>query len=48
MEKENKNDSMLNQWEDLRTVNENYSADSDIELYCEDLGKLRLAAWAVI
>ncbi|MBS6262584.1 MAG: hypothetical protein KH549_05475 [Clostridium sp.] len=35
-------------WEDSRSVNESYSSDTEVELYCEYLGKMRQAVWNVI
>lgn len=35
-------------WDDIRSVNESYSSDSDIDLFCEYLGKMRQLCWAVI
>jgi hypothetical protein len=35
-------------WDDIRSVNESYSSDSDIDLFCEYLGKMRQMSWAVI
>lgn len=35
-------------WDDVRSVGESYSSDTDIDLFCEYLGKLRQLCWTVI
>jgi hypothetical protein len=44
---ENK-DVMATPWEDARSINESYSSDSDLDLYCDYLGKMRQTVWNVI
>jgi hypothetical protein len=41
-------DIEISNWVDVKSASESYSSDFDLELYCEDLGKLRSDAWAVI
>ena len=45
---EEKKDVSNNSWEDVRNDVESYVAENDLELYCDDLGKMRLSNWAVI
>ena len=41
-------DVIATPWEDARSINESYSSDSDLELYCDYLGKNRQKVWNVI
>lgn len=44
----NEFDANILSFEDSRSISENYIADPDLELFCEELGKLRSSSWAVI
>lgn len=40
--------SDIMEFEDFRSISENYIADPDLDLFCDELGKLRIHAWPVI
>jgi len=43
-----KSNSDIVEFEDFRSVSENYIADPDLDLFCDELGKLRADGWPVI
>jgi hypothetical protein len=47
-ERERVKDIDVDAWMDIKSASESYSNDFDLELYCEELGKLRAVAWPVI